>query len=59
MSAPGVQCRRICWRRSTDQKAEQANASKADIQRYQAARKAADSSFNADRDRLKVLLGRH
>jgi hypothetical protein len=32
---------------------------KSDILRYQAARKAADSSFNADRDRLKVLLGRH
>lgn len=32
---------------------------KSDILRYQAARKAADSSFNADLDRLKVLLGRH
>ncbi|MDX1299377.1 MAG: DUF4124 domain-containing protein [Pseudomonas sp.] len=32
---------------------------KSDILRYQAVRKAADSSFNADRDRLKVLLGRH
>lgn len=41
-----------------NQKAEQARL-KRDIQRYQAARNEADSSFNADRDRLKELLGRH
>ena len=40
-----------------NQKAEQARL-KGDILRYQAARKEADSSFNADRDRLKELLGR-
>lgn len=41
-----------------NQKAEQARL-KRDIQRYQTARQEADSSFNADRDRLKELLGRH
>lgn len=41
-----------------NQKAEQARL-KRDIQRYQAARNEADSSFNADRDRLKELLGRN
>ncbi|MDO9617581.1 MAG: DUF4124 domain-containing protein [Pseudomonas sp.] len=41
-----------------NQKAEQARL-KGDILRYQAARKEADSSFNADRDRLKELLGRN
>jgi len=41
-----------------NQKAEQARL-KADIQRYQAARKNADTSFNADLDRLKELLGRN
>jgi hypothetical protein len=41
-----------------NQKAEQARL-KADIQRYQTARKNADSSFNADLDRLKELLGRN
>ena len=41
-----------------NQKAEQVRL-KGDIQRYQAARKEADSSFNADRDRLKELLGRN
>lgn len=41
-----------------NQKAEQARL-KSDILRYQAVRKEADVSFNADRDRLKVLLGRN
>ena len=41
-----------------NQKAEQARL-KADIQRYQTARKNADTSFNADLDRLKELLGRN
>lgn len=41
-----------------NQKAEQARL-KGDIQRYQATRKEADSSFNADRDRLRELLGRN
>ena len=41
-----------------NQKIEQERL-KSDILRYQAVRKAADSSFNADRDRLKVLLGRN
>ncbi|MFZ3154303.1 DUF4124 domain-containing protein [Pseudomonas sp.] len=41
-----------------NQKAEQVRL-KRDIQRYQAAHKEADSSFNADRDRLKELLGRN
>lgn len=40
------------------QKVEQERL-KSDILRYQAMRKAADSSFNADRDRLKVLMGRN
>lgn len=41
-----------------NQKAEQARL-KSDILRYQAVRKEADVSFNADLDRLKVLLGRN
>ena len=41
-----------------NQKAEQARL-KGDILRYQAARKEADSSFNADLARLKELLGRN
>jgi septal ring factor EnvC (AmiA/AmiB activator) len=40
-----------------NQKAEQERL-KADIVRYQAARKDADISFNADRDRLAELLSR-
>jgi hypothetical protein len=40
------------------QKAEQARL-KGEILRYQAAHKEADSSFNAERDRLKELLGRN
>jgi hypothetical protein len=41
-----------------NQKAEQERL-KDDIERYQAARKEADSSFNADRDRLKHLHERN
>lgn len=41
-----------------NQKAEQERL-KGDIERYQAARKEADSSFNADRDRLKHLHERN
>jgi hypothetical protein len=41
-----------------NQKAEQERL-KGDIVRYQAARKEADSSFLADGERLKELLGRH
>jgi hypothetical protein len=40
------------------QKAEQVRL-KGEILRYQAAHKEADSSFNAERDRLKELLGRN
>ncbi len=41
-----------------NQKSEQARL-KGDILRYQAARTEADSRFNADRERLKELLGRN
>ena len=40
-----------------NQKAEQERL-KADIERYRQARKEADAAFDADRDRLKVLLDR-